>query len=132
MNAAIALRRIVGIGTMLVTLYAAMPAAAHRATERFIPLGQSPGVSHNFTVVGKIEAVDSDRRTVTVATPSGKLVVEIRKEADIWIDRTKQKQTSLDGAFVDLKSGRTIEVKFIDPDRKQIVEWVKIEAPLLP
>jgi hypothetical protein len=132
MIAAIALRRTISIGTMLVTLYAAMPATAHRATERFIPLGQSPGVSHNFTVVGKIEAVDSGRRTVTVATPSGKLVVKIRKEADIWIDRTKQKQTSLDGAFVDLKSGRTIEVKFIDPDRKQVVEWVKIEAPLLP
>ncbi|MDA1326660.1 MAG: hypothetical protein O3C34_18210 [Proteobacteria bacterium] len=132
MIAAIALRRILGIGTMLVTLYAAMPAAAHRATERYIPLGQSPGVSHTFTVVGKIEAVDQGRRTVTVATPSGRLVVQIRKETNIWVDRTKQKQTSLDGAFIDLKSGRTIEVKFIDPDRKQVVDWVKVEAPLLP
>lgn len=132
MITAIALRRILGIGTMLVTLFAIMPAAAHRATERFIPLGQSPGVSHNFTVVGKIEAVDANRRSVTIATPSGKLVVEIRKDTSIWVDRTKQKLTSLDGAFVDLKSGRTIEVKFIDPDRKQVAEWVKVEVPRRP
>ena len=58
--------------------------------------------------------------------------MEIRKDTSIWVDRTKQKLTSLDGAFVDLKSGRTIEVKFIDPDRKQVAEWVKVEVPRRP
>lgn len=129
MIAATQTRRKLGILAFSVALLSAMPAPAHKATERFIPLGRSPGVSHDFTVVGKIEAVDQRRRSVTIATPSGNLVVEIRKEAKIWVDRTKLKQTNIVGGFIDLKSGRTIEVKFANPDRKRVVDWVKVEAP---
>ncbi len=128
MIVAIQARRMLGIGIILVALYSAVPAEAQNATERYIPIGQSPGVSHNFTEVGKIVAVDPQRKSVTVVTPSGTLVIGIRKESRIWVDRTKSKQTNLVGGFADLKSGSTIEVKFVDSKQKRFADWVKIEA----
>ena len=128
MIAAIQARRLLGIGTILVVLSSAVPADAQNATERYIPIGQSPGVSHVLTAIGKIEAVDPARNSINVATPSGTLVIGIRKECKIWLDRTKLEQTNLEGGFADLKLGSTIEVKFLDPARKRIADWVKIEA----
>jgi len=121
-------RRILGICVVLVALVAPAPAGAQMATERYIPIGQSPGVSHNLTVVGKIEASDPARKTVTVATPSGNLAVEIRPDSKIWVDRSKLKQTNLVGQLSDLRPGSTIEVRFADPDRKRFAAWVKVEA----
>ena len=128
MMMAIHARRMFGIGTIVVALYAAAPADAHVAAERYIPLGQSPGVSHKLTVVGKIEVVDPERRSITIAAPSGPIVVEIRDETQIWLDRTKIRQTNLNGNFADLLVSRTVEVKFVDRDRMQFADWIKIEA----
>ena len=128
MIAAIQARRTLGIAVLLVSLCAAVPAAAHKATERFIPIGQSPGVSRVQTEIGKIEGVDPRRQSVTISTSSGILVIGIRHDSKIWVDRSKSKQTSLVGSFADLKSGSTIEVKFADPARKQFADWVKVEA----
>ena len=130
MIAAIQARRMLGMWTILVALCSAVPAEAQYATERYIPLGQSPGVSFKLTVVGKIKAVDPARKSVTVATPSGPLIIEIREKSRIWLDRTKLKQTNLKGGFADLKAGSTIEVKFVDRNRNKFADWVKVE--LLP
>jgi len=124
-------RRMLGIWTILVALCSAVPGAAHKATERYIPIGQSPGVSNVLTKVGKIEAVDPVRKSITIATPSGPLVIGIREDSKIWIDRTKLKQSNLEGGFADLKSGNLVEIKFLDPDNKRIADWVKVEAPPL-
>jgi hypothetical protein len=122
-------RRLLGITTILVTLCSAVPAASQKATERFIPIGQSPGVSHVLTEVGKIETVDPRRKTITMATPSGILVIGVRDGSKIWVDRSKLKQTNLVGGFADLKRGRTIEVRFVDIKKKQLADWVKVESP---
>ena len=122
-------RSMVGIPALLIALYAAVPAQAHMATERYIPIGQSPGVSHVLTEVGKIEAVDAARQSITVATPSGILVIGIQAQSKIWLDRTRLMQSNLVGGFADLKSGSTVEVKFVDRNRKKFADWVKIEAP---
>ena len=63
-----------------------------------------------------------------MATQSGKLVIGIRADSKIWLDRSKLKQTNLVGGFADLKSGSTIEVKFVDSKQKRFADWVKIEA----
>lgn len=128
MIATIQARRTLGIWTILAALCSAALADAHKATERYIPLGQSPGVSHVLTAVGKIEGVDPRRKSITIATSSGILVIGIRQDSKIWVDRSKSKQTSLVGSFADLKSGSAIEVKFADPARKQFADWVKVEA----
>lgn len=46
------------------------PAHAQEATERYIPLGQSPGVSGKLTSIGEIAEVDPRARTLTIAEPA--------------------------------------------------------------
>ena len=101
-------------------------AYAQKATERFIPIGQSPGLSGKYTYVGKIQAVDSARRTIKVAQP-GSRTVRITNETRIWLDRSKLKQPNETGAFADLRQGRTVEIKYKYPTRKHAAEWVKVE-----
>lgn len=125
-------RRLLGICTILAAVGAATPAGGQKATERYIPLGQSPGVSQKLTVIGRISAVDPQRRTITVAGPSGAGAVEVKGDTRIWIDRSKAGQTNINGSFADLRAGRTVEVKFVDPVRKRTAEWIKVEAPAGP
>ena len=132
MDATKLIRRMLGTGTILTMLSFNLPLEAHKAAERYIPIGQSPGVSHKFTVVGKIEAVNTGLRSVTVASPSGNLTIEIPNDARIWIDRSKLKRTNLNGGFTDFMAGRTIEVEFVDPNRKRVVDWIKVDTGRRP
>jgi hypothetical protein len=121
-------RQLLGVAAVMVAVGGAGPARAHMATERYIPIGQSPGVSHKLTVIGKIEAVDPQRKSITLAGPSGLIVVGVEDKTRIWLDRTKMRRTNLDGGFDDLVPGRVVEVKFRDQDRKRSADWVKVEA----
>ena len=104
------------------------PAHGQEATERFIPIGQSPGVSRTLTSIGEIAEVDPRERTVTIAEPAGRRTVRITDKTRIWIDRSKQKLTSLTGSFGDLEKGRRVETKYVDPAERQVADWVKVEA----
>jgi hypothetical protein len=102
-------------------------AHAQRATERYIPLGQSPGVSQKVTWIGEIAEVDESKRTVTLVEPAGRRTVGITEKTRIWLDRTKLKQPNLAGSFADLQKGRKVEVKVQDPELGQAADWVKVE-----
>ena len=116
-----------GIGVAVALLGAISPAYGQKETERFIPLGESPGVSHKATYIGEIAEVDKAKRTVTLADPAGRRTVKITEKTRIWRDRTKLKQTNLTGSFADLHKGRRVEVKFADPARRDVADWVKVE-----
>ena len=132
MKARISSSRLFGIALVIAALGASTPAFGHPATERFIPIGQSPGVSNKLTVVGTVQRVDPAARSITVVGSSGAVTVRIQDKTRIWLDRTKLKKTNLDASFADLALGRTVEVRFVDPGRKQIADWVKVEAPAGP
>ena len=100
---------------------------AQQATEQYVPLGQSPGVSGTLTVIGTIDAIDAATKTITVAGSSGSSSVRVAQQTKIWLDRSKIKQVNLVGAFSDLAAGQTVEVKFVDSDRRQIADWIKVE-----
>jgi len=104
------------------------PAHGQEATERYIPIGQSPGVSGTLTSIGEIAEVDPRERTVTIAEAAGRRTVRITDKTRIWIDRSKLKLTNLTGSFGDLEKGRLMEVKYEDPADRQIADWVKVEA----
>jgi hypothetical protein len=53
--------------------------------------------------------------------------VKITEKTRIWLDRTKLKQANLSGSFTDLQKGRRVEVKYDDPVRRQVADWVKVE-----
>jgi hypothetical protein len=116
-----------GIGVAVALLGAISPAHGQKETERFIPIGLSPGVSQKQASIGEIAEVDAAGRTVTVAEQAGRRTVKITEKTRIWLDRTKLKQANLSGSFTDLQKGRRVEVKYEDPGRRQIAEWVKVE-----
>ena len=102
-------------------------AHGQKSTERFIPIGQSPGVSGTHTVIGTIAVADPGARTLAVKGWTGpRFAVTVRTR--IWIDRNASKLPTQPGAFTDLQPGRRIEVKFEDDATKTAAEWVKVEA----
>ena len=51
------LMMVIGIAVLL---WGSAPSAhGQRATEMYVPVGQSPGVSGKYTVVGKIETINA-------------------------------------------------------------------------
>ncbi len=101
-------------------------ARGQEATERYIPIGQSPGLSRQYNYIGPIEAVDPESRTLTVAGPSGVRVVKLTERSRIWLDRSMLELTSLRGSFEDCQLGRTVEVKYKDPSRRELADWIKL------
>lgn len=117
-----------GVGLAIALLGAISHAHGHKQTELYIPIGQSPGLSQKYTSIGAIVEVDPRANTVTIADPAGRRTVKITEKTRIWLDRTKLKLTNLTGSFADLQKGRRVEVKYDDPQRREVAEWVKVEV----
>ena len=117
-----------GTGVAIALMVAMFQVHAQKETERYIPLGQSPGVSHKLARIGEIAEVDESKRTVTITDPAGRWTVGITDQTRIWLDRTKLKQPNLTGSFTDLRKGRRVEVKYQDPERREVADWVKVEV----
>lgn len=115
------------IGVAVALLGAVSHVQAQKETERYIPIGQSPGVSQKQASIGEIADVDQQKKMVTIVEPAGRRTVEITEKTRVWLDRTKSKQANLAGSFADLQKGRRVEVKYQDPERRQVAEWVKVE-----
>ena len=98
-----------------------------KQTERFIPLGQSPGISGKDTTIGKIQAVNGQSRTLVIANESGTYTVTITDRTKIWLDRSKSKLSTIRVSMTDLKPGNLAEVKYED-ENKHIAEWIKVQA----
>jgi hypothetical protein len=107
---------------------AAIAAAQGRLTEQFIPIGRSPGLSYKVTVIGEIQSRDGDKRTITVAGPSGPRSAQITDRTRIWLDRSSMKASNVEGTFDDLKVGRRVECKFEEAERAKALEWIKVEV----
>lgn len=113
---------------LLVALLAA-PAAglAQQTTEQFIPIGFSPGVSNLTSYIGAVDAVDGTARTFSLQVDGETRVLRVSTDTRIWLDRSKVRNTNIDGNFGDIQPGRVIEVRYDDDDPGTAV-WVKIQA----
>jgi hypothetical protein len=116
-----------GFGAALALLCASSLAHGQKATEQYIPIGQSPGVSHKYSSIGAVAGVNPAAQTITIADPGGPRTVRITDKTRIWLDRTKLQQTNVPGSFADLRAGRRVEVKYADPARRDVADWVKVE-----
>lgn len=114
-------------GLAIVVLCAAAPAHGQKATEQYIPIGLSPGVSQKITSLGVIDTSSVRQRTVTIAEPGARHTVKVTDKTRIWLDRSKLKLPNLRGRFEDLRKGRRVEVKYLDPESRQVADWVKVE-----
>jgi hypothetical protein len=106
------------IGSSLETL-------AQEATEMYIPIGLSPGISGKTTVIGTVQAMDAAARTLTVAGPSGTRTFAVTPKTRIWQDRSESKQANKAGSLADLQQGRRVEVKALPAG----ADWIKVQVP---
>ena len=111
---------------LLVAVLGITPAYAQKATEQFIPIGRSPGLSDAKTRIGQIVSFDPGRAVLTLTSDSTITVAEITAQTRIWLDRTRFKLPNLRGAPADLHPGRHCEVRFLKPDGRE-AEWIKVE-----
>lgn len=116
------------LSAMLILLVAhAMPVYAQQTTERYIPIGYSPGVSDNYSYVGKIVAVDRANHSITVEDDSGTRTMRVTKATHIWLDRTKRRDENTSGTYEDCEVGRKVEIMH-RADDDETAAWIKIES----
>lgn len=119
-----ALRRVLTTAAVLIGL--AGLATAQEATERYIPIGQSPGMSSIHTDIAEIAAVNPELGTVTFTGAGETWSVAVSERTRIWLDRSSLGLTNLSGSLADLQEGLTAEVKYEDPERRLLADWIKV------
>jgi hypothetical protein len=113
----------------LLGLVLCTPSLAHaqRATERFIPVGQSPGVSGVSSGYGTIVGVYPAERRIEVDVAGSRESVLVPETTPIWIDGHAQGIATRDGSLDDVHPGRVVEVKYADSTRR-VAAWVKLRT----
>lgn len=112
--------------TVALTLSTGSGLAAQEATERYIPVGQSPGVSGIYTDLGTVSEVDQEGRTITVQHEGGSRTIRVTPDTRIWLDRSRLRQVNSVGTFSDLGVGRTVEIRYQDRDTREVADWIKV------
>ena len=110
---------------LAVVVLAAVGANAQQATERYIPIGESPGVSDSELVIGTISSIDYADHTMGVSTTDGEKSVTPGDSTRYYIDRSKQKRSNDSATLRDCEVGMKIEAR-LKPDGS--VDWIKIDA----
>ncbi len=96
-------------------------------TERFIPIGYSPGISDKYSFIGKIVDVDQETHTIVVDSNRGERTIKVTPMTRIWLDRSKRKRSNTVGSYSDCEVGRKVEVMY-DHDNESVADWIKIET----
>ncbi len=105
----------------------ALPAFAQQTTERFIPIGQSPGISGQYSTIGILREFDAASGVLLVDGDDGQKRYLVTPTTRIWIDRSDANRSNLVGNRGDLAAGRRIEVMYRRDDPGQ-ADWIKIAA----
>jgi hypothetical protein len=115
---------------MMLLCCCSVAAHAQKATEQFIPIGQSPGLSGRHTLIARIEAVNPPTRTLTLKNETGTHTVRITDQTKIWLDRSRLQQPNVKGTFADCSVGSLAEIKYLQNERKDggVAEWAKVQA----
>ena len=106
-------------------------AHAQKSTELYIPVGHSPGISHILSVIGKIETLNEQTRTISIVFSSGSWTAEVTEDTTIWVDRSKVTLPNKAGRLADLRVGRLVEIKYADNAQRGrgAAEWIKVQLP---
>ena len=110
-----------------ISIIGAFSAQAEKSTELYIPIGQSPGLSGEYTVMGKVDQVDSQNQTLKMSGPSGSYTVKLTQRTFIYLDRSKARLSNTYGTLADCMAGDTVEVKFEDNSPSKPIEWIKVQ-----
>jgi hypothetical protein len=114
-------------GCILVSLclLAASPGHGQKATEIYIPIGASPGVSVSKSFLGTVSRVDYDTNSIEIETTGGKRSVRVNYETLYYLDRSHYGKKNATGTMRDCEVGRRVEVYSVDGSDAL---WLKIET----
>jgi len=101
-------------------------ATAQRATEVYIPIGESPGISTSESVIGSVSSIEYAQYRMTITTPVASVTVMLTDRTLYYVDNSKQKIRSVTGGIEDCEVGSRVEA-FVN-DEGEVV-WVKVRAP---
>ena len=107
---------------MLPFLFAATVAVAHPQTERYIPIGASPGDSSNL-----VSGVITNRRGNLIEVDGRSIAIS--EETPVWIDNSRRGHTARVGDSSECRAGRFVEVRFRrdkDAEGEPAAAWVKV------
>ena len=119
------MRQIVMTSIAALGLFAGAFAISHPATERFIPIGQSPGVSSVKSYVGAIESVRSTASGFTMSVGDGEKPIQVTENTKIYLD-TGPGESNKIGTEQDCRVGHIVEV-YLRGDGT--ANWIKIRVP---
>lgn len=108
-------------------LFCSTAVFAQLITERYIPIGESPGVSGKSSTIGTITEVNQGNRTVTVRGDTGTRTYKVTDKTYVWLDRSDWKMSNLNGSYRDCAVGRRVEIKHTVND-ESAADWIKVEA----
>lgn len=100
---------------------------AQQTTEKFIPIGMSPGVSGKSSFMGSIIAVNSTTKSFSMQTDGDSKTIGVTSTTRIWLDRSKSKKSNQDGEFGVLEAGKRVEV-LVNSTDPATAAWIKIEV----
>ena len=115
------------IGIICFLMIGVFAIQAEKSTELYIPIGQSPGLSGKYTVMGKIDQVDPRNQAIKMSGESGSYTVKMTERTFIYLDRSKAQLSNIYGTLADCQVGDLIEVKFEDNSRNKPIEWIKVQ-----
>jgi len=107
------------------------PAWGQNATELYLPLGRSPGVSAKLSLIAMIAEVNSQDQALTVTSASGAHTIYISEYTQIFIDNSTLRQPNRYGTFSDFKAGMLVEVRFEADKSHRPAQWIKLQIPFL-
>lgn len=110
-----------------VTMFAMiLPASqAQEATERYIPIGESPGVSDDGSLIGVVDELDYESGELRVRVDNEMKTVFVDRKTRYYIDRSASRRSNVLGTLRDCRAGRRVEVAM---NQNGTAEWIKIAA----
>ncbi len=107
------------------TLLAGTQTWSHPATERYIPIGKSPGVSNVKSYIGAIRSVRSTDSGFTMTVDDADMQIDVDESTKIFLDTGPGKTNDV-GTEEDCEVGRVVEV-YMHEDG--VAYWIKIKVP---
>ena len=110
---------------LAVLMFATGVANAQQATERYIPIGKSPGVSIEESFIGTITDIDYTDHKMQITGTEGQKTVAPSESTRYFLDRTKGKKSNQIATFRDCEVGLKVEIK---TKADGSIDWIKIES----
>jgi len=115
-----------GILALLASSMVSLTAAGHPATELYIPIGKSPGISHVKSYIGQIQSLSAAQVGLTMMVGDSAKYVPFNESTKIYLQYETPGKNNALGRYADCQAGRNAEVYLADDGK---VRWIKVLMP---